>query len=716
MANLWVWGRRVAPSLVRRGGHIFVPTQQVASAQTTSPMALVHFRVLGPASLVEADASRLCELHAPFGFRNLLALKDAPHAWGELVRGSRSCTEAVAGMQAVGTAARHLSASLSAPRGSCAVVGSSSSLLGAGQGASIDAHAHVIRVNRAPAQPAVDVGSRTDLAVVHGTSAWTAYHRANGRSAAPSLGYAVYCMGEFGACIRYTHSQPAEARMSQVSPLMVDQLHGALIAEGQQSERYRLPSTGLVAIALARSLCNRTSIFGFDLSAPNESSGGSCARYYNCNANTSKYFSHDFERRVHDFPAQARLLSDWVASGAVQVGSRVRNEFSPKLATAAPPLDSMHAHTALGAQLSSLTSATLYPPSACIDGDLSTLCASGLEDNAWVSVQLDVGSRVDCVAVYNRDDGNPTFQAWLSPFEVYVGSSYGDLGYQCAAPMSVPVGAGPFLINCGGTTAGSYVTLRLAGPQPGGRYLSIAELKVFSAQGPPSLPPPPPVCGDLIVGLTDLAFVSASVGETAWCFHMDSTRPAWVSQFGACDTFFHSAAYGGLGGDERSIRYCYTDPSGDCKADDAYTPCDLGNVPPPPPPPPSLPPPPPPPPPPPSPVPLTPPPPKALSLVCLSDGSVVQRGVRLAATMPCDWGSAHSTPSPSPTGSPECRAASLIRSIQNRSVGRRELELVVSRYDEEIEWSEPLAHVRTVCKAMGMEPLRIREECRATPA
>ena len=180
----------------------------------------------------------------------------------------------------------------------------------------------MIRINRAPAQPAVDVGSRTDLAVAHGMSEWTAYHRANGRSAMPSLGYAVYCMGDFGACIRYMHSQPAEARMALISPLKVGQLHGALIAEGQQLKRDRLPSSCLVAIALARALCNRTSIFGFDLSSPNESSGGSCAHYYDCKVDTWNYFSHEtWEGRVHDFPAQARLLSGWVASGAVQAGS-----------------------------------------------------------------------------------------------------------------------------------------------------------------------------------------------------------------------------------------------------------------------------------------------------------------------------------------------------------------------------------------------------------
>ena len=141
--------------------------------------------------------------------------------------------------------------------------------------------------------------------------------------------------------------------------------------------------------------------------------------------------------------------------------------------------------------MSSLVDATRYPASACTDGDASTLCASDIEANAWLSVNIAAGSRIDYVAIVNRGD-NAVYQAWLSPFEVYVGSSYGDLGYKCSGPTSVPVGAGPFLISCGGTSAGAYVTLRLTGPQPGDRYLTVADLSVYSAQAPPLPPPPPP--------------------------------------------------------------------------------------------------------------------------------------------------------------------------------------------------------------------------------
>lgn len=161
----------------------------------------------------------------------------------------------------------------------------------------------------------------------------------------------------------------------------------------------------------------------------------------------------------------------------------------------------------LGARLSSLASATAYPAQNAIDGDVTTLAASGLETNPWLSVEMGASLDVAYIAVYNRDDVQ-TYQAWLSPFEVALGDSYGDMSSPCSPqPVSVPTAAGPFLVSCGRAKAGRFVTLRLAGgPRPGERYLTIAELKVFAepapasppsrpspALGAPSQPSPPPL-------------------------------------------------------------------------------------------------------------------------------------------------------------------------------------------------------------------------------
>ena len=154
---------------------------------------------------------------------------------------------------------------------------------------------------------------------------------------------------------------------------------------------------------------------------------------------------------------------------------------------------------ALGAQLSSNADlgSDLYPATNAIDNDLSSLVASGLEPNAWLSIRVADGTRITYVAVHNRAD-DATYQAWLSPFEVYVGGSYGDLSTPCTPrPIGVAPSAGPFMVSCGGTTAGAYVTLRLAGPMPStGRYLTVAELRVYSMEasppGSPPLPFPPP--------------------------------------------------------------------------------------------------------------------------------------------------------------------------------------------------------------------------------
>ena len=157
----------------------------------------------------------------------------------------------------------------------------------------------------------------------------------------------------------------------------------------------------------------------------------------------------------------------------------------------------------LGAALSS-TFATAYAATNLIDGNMNTVCATILGINNWASVRVAPATPVSYVAVYNRID-SAAYQAWLSPFEVWVGRAFGDTLFLCAS-MSVPTGAGPFLASCGGATSNpqaccldwcsessicnTYVTVRQSGEA---RYLTLAELLVCSPQtpSPPPLPPPP---------------------------------------------------------------------------------------------------------------------------------------------------------------------------------------------------------------------------------
>ena len=158
----------------------------------------------------------------------------------------------------------------------------------------------------------------------------------------------------------------------------------------------------------------------------------------------------------------------------------------------APPIASISCETELlGAQLSSVFGQA-YPSSAVIDDNLATISATQHAAKNWVSVRLSPGTPVQYVAVYNSPNGNAS-QAWLSPFEIWIGSSYGDTTSRSAtrcAEVAVPVGAGPFMVDCNGIDTGAYVTLRQVGAA---RYLTIAELKVCKGMKLPAKPPLPPL-------------------------------------------------------------------------------------------------------------------------------------------------------------------------------------------------------------------------------
>ena len=63
----------------------------------------------------------------------------------------------------------------------------------------------------------------------------------------------------------------------------------------------------------------------------------------------------------------------------------------------APPLDALHMIPPLGAALSSRFHEDNFAASACIDGDMRSLCATSRQPSAWVSIQLPPGSAVDRV-------------------------------------------------------------------------------------------------------------------------------------------------------------------------------------------------------------------------------------------------------------------------------------------------------------------------------
>lgn len=148
----------------------------------------------------------------------------------------------------------------------------------------------------------------------------------------------------------------------------------------------------------------------------------------------------------------------------------------------APPLDSMVKIDRLSATLSTTYHAR-WPASNTIDGNYNSICASGWQAGAYLSVELPRASIVDYVATYNRVDV-ATYAQWLNPFEVWVSDAVGDFSgnaVKCAGPISAPIRVGspvaPFTVACPAGTTGSYVTLRQTGRA---RYLTVLELEAYA--------------------------------------------------------------------------------------------------------------------------------------------------------------------------------------------------------------------------------------------
>ena len=216
----------------------------------------------------------------------------------------------------------------------CAVVGSGGTLVGSGAGAAIDSHEVVYRFNLAPAGErwAGDVGTRTTFRLFNGQS------RAGARRVNDSRGatHLLYCPFDrwLGKCllsgVRWPPKGAVAAKGSDRprhprgtgSWLLVNPVFSLRTAEQQWAHggrRGRMASTGLLGVALAAAACDHVTLFGFG----NDSDAGTaatCAHYWECSRNQSRYFGG--KAGYHDWHAQWRVLSDWVASGNLSYWTR----------------------------------------------------------------------------------------------------------------------------------------------------------------------------------------------------------------------------------------------------------------------------------------------------------------------------------------------------------------------------------------------------------
>ena len=180
---------------------------------------------------------------------------------------------------------------------SCAVVGSSGSVLDRMDGDTIDAADVVIRVNAAPTPWTLrrHVGARTTFYL---NAYLPGVRSPRGRGSVSSFPggrvgptpVVFYCQNLW---VAECWSRIAHDGAERVSPRLV----------ADAAARLRLtakaPTSGFVALILALHLCNHTRAYGFG-------GGSRCARYYGPCRNVSQYRTSG--RRWHDWPREAAWI------------------------------------------------------------------------------------------------------------------------------------------------------------------------------------------------------------------------------------------------------------------------------------------------------------------------------------------------------------------------------------------------------------------------
>jgi hypothetical protein len=161
-----------------------------------------------------------------------------------------------------------------------------------------------------------------------------------------------------------------------------------------------------------------------------------------------------------------------------------------------------------------------FGASNLIDNNLGTLAATqstkgrardqdifvrGNERHQWASVSVVVptGKAIGYVAVYNRDDA-PQYASWLSPYEVWLGNSFGDLQHQCGDSLTAENDMGPFVTPCNGPTNLTFVTIIIRSLSRE-RWLTLSQIEVYARKAVDNPIVQPPAAGypSLIPGKID---------------------------------------------------------------------------------------------------------------------------------------------------------------------------------------------------------------------
>ncbi|KAL3916246.1 MAG: hypothetical protein SGPRY_006904 [Prymnesium sp.] len=249
-----------------------------------------------PPFLADATDQALCARRPPFGLKDGLSRVKAISALSEKRNENRtrphnqSAASICLGL-AMGLRRATLGSSF-LPRSrlrSCAVVGSSGGLLHSRHGIQVDSHDFILRFNTAPVTSyAGDVGNRTNL--------WVASHhpwRVKLRDASSqkkrgrvSDAYvALYC---FNAWLGSCHGDAITGSYGKallINPVLVSHVMALQQAHLGSSAKSIKPSTGLMGIAIALTLCTNVTLFGF-ANDSNMVAASNCNHYYDIRTGT----------------------------------------------------------------------------------------------------------------------------------------------------------------------------------------------------------------------------------------------------------------------------------------------------------------------------------------------------------------------------------------------------------------------------------------------
>ena len=286
------------------------PPRRAARARAVATMDAA-LRALRAAPILISDepsVEALCAQRPPFGL-----LDSGSSALVGLSNSSKlsACNALASRMMQSGAGRRQRSVR----HRSCAVVGSGGIMRSSGLGKSIDRHAAVIRFNGAPTFSLYvpDVGSRTTLQLST-LVPWRHWRR---RADAAQLDRVrdsvLYCHNHWvGNCwsdaLKY-------GKGNVVNPVLVAAAGALLRAHGSRKAS-RVPSSGLVGIAMALASCDGVpDVYGFG----NRSGDGEsiCDHYWECRTDQGSYLG----RSTHSFIAQWRVLTWLNDQGAIRLHS-----------------------------------------------------------------------------------------------------------------------------------------------------------------------------------------------------------------------------------------------------------------------------------------------------------------------------------------------------------------------------------------------------------